>query len=39
MGRDRGLLPPAPDPVMAYHGQQLPGTRSQIYALLMQALG
>lgn len=37
--RDRGLLPAAPDPVMACHGQQLRGTRSQLYALLMQALG
>jgi hypothetical protein len=32
-------LPVAPDPVMACHGQQLRGTRSQLYALLMQALG
>jgi Acetyltransferase (GNAT) domain len=35
----RGLLPGAPDPVMASNGRPLPGARDQLYALVMQALG
>ena len=37
--QERGLLPAAPDPVMAYHSQGLPGARDQLYALVTQALG
>lgn len=35
----QGLVPSTPDPVMAYLGQQLPGARGQLYALVMPALG
>jgi hypothetical protein len=36
---ERGVLPAAPDPLMSYQGQPLPGDRDQLYGLFMQALG
>ncbi|HMG65680.1 MAG TPA: GNAT family N-acetyltransferase [Streptosporangiaceae bacterium] len=35
----RGVLPAAPDPLMSYQGQPLPGDRDQLYGLFMQAVG
>jgi GNAT superfamily N-acetyltransferase len=35
----RGVLPAAPDPLMSYRGQPLPGDRGQLYGLFMQAFG
>lgn len=37
--QDRGLLPTAPSPLMSLGGRPIPGDRSQLYALVMQALG
>lgn len=35
----RGVVPAPPDPLMSYLGRPLPGDRSQLYGLFMQAFG